>query len=143
MVTREQFERLADALQPNMAAPIKLRLATAYSRLIGMSKEAEKRGLDKTPKFEANMTFARMQILSQQLTGTLQEESQQGLRRGHREILQRQSSTPTRKPTCSGSTFPHTKQMPPPPAKAAAVKKDKRHRRGGNKRHARKPAKKR
>ncbi len=41
VVTREQFEKLAEALQPNMAAPIKLRLANAYSRLIGMSKEAE------------------------------------------------------------------------------------------------------
>ena len=76
VVTREQFEKLAEALQPNMAPPIKLRLATAYSRLIGMSKEAEKRGLDKQPKFEANMGFARMQILSQQLTSSLQEESQ-------------------------------------------------------------------
>src|SRR5437016_1828944 len=66
VVTREQFEKLAEALQPNMAIPIKLRLANAYSRLIGMSKEAEKRGLDKQPKFEANMGFARMQILSQQ-----------------------------------------------------------------------------
>src|SRR3977135_3870130 len=76
VVTREQFEKLAEALQPNMAQPIKLRLATAYSRLGGMSKEAEKRGLDKSPKFEANLAFARMQILSQQLTSALQEESQ-------------------------------------------------------------------
>ncbi|MBI1740378.1 MAG: peptidyl-prolyl cis-trans isomerase [Acidobacteriales bacterium] len=75
VVTREQFERLADALQPGMSPPIKLRLANAYSKLIGMSKEAEKRGLEKQPKFEANMGFARMQILSQQLTGTLQEEA--------------------------------------------------------------------
>jgi hypothetical protein len=40
VVTREQFEKLAEALQPNMATPIKLRLATAYSRLIGMSQRA-------------------------------------------------------------------------------------------------------
>jgi hypothetical protein len=76
VVTREQFEKLAEALQPNMATPIKLRLATAYSRLIGMSQEATKRGLDKSPKFEANLAFARMQILSQQLTSALQEDSQ-------------------------------------------------------------------
>jgi len=75
IVTREQFERLADSLQPGMAAPIKLRLASAYSKLAAMSKEAEKRGLDKQTKFEENMRFARMQILSQQLTGSLQQEA--------------------------------------------------------------------
>lgn len=75
VITREQFEKLAEALQPNMSGAIKLRLANAYSKLIGMSQEAEKRGLDKQPKFEANMGFARMQILSQQLTGTLQENA--------------------------------------------------------------------
>ena len=42
-MTRAQFEKLAEALQPNMALPIKLRLANAYSRLIGMSKEAQSR----------------------------------------------------------------------------------------------------
>jgi hypothetical protein len=46
VITKEQFEKLADALQPNMAPPIKLRLANGYSRLIGLSQEAEKRGLD-------------------------------------------------------------------------------------------------
>src|SRR3954468_19479070 len=76
IVTRGQFEKLAEALQPNMPPPIKLRRAETYSRLIGMSKEAEKRGLDKQPKFEASMDFARMQILSQQLTSSLQEDSQ-------------------------------------------------------------------
>src|SRR5205085_9335569 len=75
VITREQFESLANALQPNMSPPIKIRLATAYSKLIGMSNEAQQRGLDKTPKFDASMGFAKMQILSQQLNGILQEES--------------------------------------------------------------------
>src|SRR2546430_10817371 len=38
VVTREQFEKLAEALQPNMAQPIKVRLATASPRLIGISQ---------------------------------------------------------------------------------------------------------
>ena len=75
VVTREQFEKLADALQPNMPPPIRVRLANAYSRLLVMGKEAEKRGLDKQAKFEDLMRFARLQILSQQLNNTLQEES--------------------------------------------------------------------
>ena len=75
VVTREQFEKLAEALQPGMTGPIKLRLANALAKLTAMSKEAEKRGLDKTPKYEENMRFARMQILSQHLTASLQEEA--------------------------------------------------------------------
>jgi hypothetical protein len=75
VVTREQFEKLAEALQPNMPAPIRVRLANAYSRLLVMGKEAEKRGLDKSPKFEELIHFARMQILSQQLNNTLQQDS--------------------------------------------------------------------
>lgn len=75
IVTREQFEKLADALQPGMAVPIKLRLANALAKLTALSKEAEKRGLDKRPKFEENMRFARMQILSQHLTAALQEDA--------------------------------------------------------------------
>lgn len=75
VVTREQFEKLSEALQPGMTAPIKLRLANALSKLTAMTKEAERRGLDKQPKFEESMRFARMQILSQHLTASLQEEA--------------------------------------------------------------------
>ena len=76
VVTREQFEKLAEALQPGMSPPIKIRLANALANLTAMSKEAEKRGLDKQSRFEENMRFARMQILSQQLTSSLQQDSQ-------------------------------------------------------------------
>jgi bifunctional DNA-binding transcriptional regulator/antitoxin component of YhaV-PrlF toxin-antitoxin module len=40
-----------------------------------MSTEAEKRGLDKGPRFDEVMHFTRMQILSQELSRSLQEES--------------------------------------------------------------------
>jgi hypothetical protein len=76
VVTREQFEKLADSLQPGMSPPIKIRLANALAKLAVMSKEAEKRGLDKSPRYEETLRFARMQILSQQLTASLQEEAQ-------------------------------------------------------------------
>ena len=75
MVSKEQFEKLADALQPNMSPAIRRQLANAYSRMLVMSVAAEKRGLDKTPKFDEMLRFARMQILSQELNRALQEES--------------------------------------------------------------------
>jgi parvulin-like peptidyl-prolyl isomerase len=122
-VTREQFERLADALQPNMAPPIKLRLANAYSRLIGMTQEAEKRGLDKQPKFEANMNFARMQILSQHLTAALQEESQK-VSDADIEKYYKEKTDTYQEASLQRLYIPRTKQMTPPKA-APGVKKDK------------------
>jgi len=124
VVTREQFEKLAEALQPNMAVPIKLRLANAYSRLIGMSKEAEKRGLDKQPKFEANMGFARMQILSQQLTSSLQEESQK-VSDADIEKYYKDKIDTYQEATLQRLFIPRMKQAAPPPKAAAGVKKDK------------------
>ena len=123
VVTREQFERLADALQPNMASPIKLRLATAYSRLVGMTHEAEKRGIDKSPKFEANMSFARMQILSQQLTGALQEESQK-VSDADIEKYYKDKIDTYEEATLQRLYIPRTKQITPPKP-VPGVKKDK------------------
>ena len=74
-ITRAEFEKLANALQPAMSPAIRRQLATAYSRMLRMSTVAEKRGLDKEPRFDEMMYYARMQILSQQLSGALQEDA--------------------------------------------------------------------
>ena len=74
-ISRAQFEKVAEALQPGMSPAIRRQLATAYARMLKMSTAAEKRGLDKQPKFDLMMYFARMQILSQELSRALQEES--------------------------------------------------------------------
>ncbi len=123
VITREQFEKLAEALQPNMSPPIKLRLANAYSRLIGMSNEAEKRGLDKQPKFEANLGFARMQILSQQLTTALQEEAQK-VSDDDMEKYYKEKIDTYQEASLQRLFIPRTKQVTPPKA-VAGVKKDK------------------
>jgi len=75
VITRAQFEKLAESLQPGMSPAIRRQLATAYSRMLRMSTAAEKRGLDKGPKFDEMLYFARMQILSQELSRALQEDS--------------------------------------------------------------------
>lgn len=74
-ITRAQFEKLSEALQPGMPPAIRRQLANAYARMLRMSTAAEKRGLDKQPKFEEMLYFAKMQILSQELSRALQEES--------------------------------------------------------------------
>src|SRR6202171_768013 len=75
VITRAQFEQLAETLQPGMSPAIRRQLATAYSRMLRMSTAAENRGLDKPPKFDEMIYFARMQVLSQELSRALQEES--------------------------------------------------------------------
>jgi hypothetical protein len=76
VVTRAEFEKLGEAIRPNMPPNVRRQLATYYSRMLPMTKEAEKRGLDKTPKYGELLRFARMQILSQELSNALQTESQ-------------------------------------------------------------------
>lgn len=75
VITRAQFEKLTEALQPGMSLALRLNVANAYARNLRMSAAAEKRGLDKTPAFEEEMRFARMQLLAQDLTRALQAEA--------------------------------------------------------------------
>lgn len=75
VITRAQFEKLADALQPGMSPALRRQLAGRYSWALRMSAAAEKRGLDKEPKFDETMYWARITILSQELTGVLREDS--------------------------------------------------------------------
>lgn len=77
VITRAQFEKLADALQPGMSLPQRLKVANAYASNLRMSAAAEKRGLDKTPEFQEEMRFARMQLLAQDLSRALQAEANQ------------------------------------------------------------------
>jgi hypothetical protein len=74
-VTRAQFEKLAESLQPNMPLAIRRNLANQYAVMLQMSAAAEKRGLDKGSKFEEMMHLARMQILARELSRALQEDA--------------------------------------------------------------------
>jgi hypothetical protein len=74
-ITRAQFERLTEALQPGMPIALKLKVANSYARNLRMAAAAEKRGLDKTPAFEEEMRFARLQLLAQDLSRELQKDA--------------------------------------------------------------------
>jgi parvulin-like peptidyl-prolyl isomerase len=88
-----------------------------------MTHEAQKRGLDKTPKFEASMDFARMQILSQQLTGALQEDSQK-VSDAEMEKYYKDKIDTYQEASLQRLYVPRTKQITPPKA-VPGVKKDK------------------
>ena len=75
-VSRSQFEKVTDSIQPNMPMAIRRNVANQYSVMLLMSAAAEKRGLDKGPKFEEAMHVSRMQILARELSRALKEDSE-------------------------------------------------------------------
>jgi len=77
VITRAQFERLVEVMHAEKDSQTKLQLSTAYPQLLVMAREAERRGVDKEPRFQERLRFARVQILSQELTRKLREETAQ------------------------------------------------------------------
>jgi hypothetical protein len=75
VITKAQFEKLASAVTPNVTPQVKKQLAGVLPRFIGMSSEAKKRHLDKSPQFEETLKFAKMQILTSQLQRAIQDEA--------------------------------------------------------------------
>jgi parvulin-like peptidyl-prolyl isomerase len=120
VITRAEFDKLADALQPNMSPAIRRNLANRYSIMLRMSSEGEKRGLDKQPKFEEAMRFARMQILAGELSHALQEEAGK-ISDNEIEDYYKQNAVTYEQGSFVKIFVPHTKQpLPPPPAKPGA-----------------------
>jgi len=120
-VTRAQFEKLADTLQPNMSPAMRRQLATAYARMLTMSTAAEKRDLEKTPHFEEAMHFARMQILSQELSKALQAEANNVSDQDLQDYYQKNTAN-FEQATFARLFVPHTKrtEAPVPPSTKAA-----------------------
>lgn len=75
--TREQFEKVLSAIQPNMPARGRRQFANRYVNALIMSQKAHEQGLDQGPAFEQRMALARIQILSQMLNQSMQEKASQ------------------------------------------------------------------
>ena len=77
VITKAEFEQLVKAAIPasNPTAQMKKQLANALPRLIALSNDAKKKGLDKTPQFDELMKIMRMQMLARELDRNLQEEA--------------------------------------------------------------------
>jgi len=121
VITKAQFEKLADSIQPGMAAPMRRQFATRYSQVLTMSSEGEKRGLDKTPHFEDSLRLARMQILAQELTKALQTDANNVSDQDVQDYYQKNAAN-YEQATFVKIFVPHTKRVVPPttPAKTTA-----------------------
>jgi hypothetical protein len=75
VITRAQFEKLVEALDPNMPPPRRQQLADVFARMIVMSDAADQRGLANTPEAHQILNFTRMQALTQLLLRDLQKEA--------------------------------------------------------------------
>jgi len=123
VISREQFEKVADAVQPKMSPALRRQVATSYALMLRRAAAAEKRGLDKGPTFEEKMALARMQILSQELGRVLQEDSQK-VTDAEIEDYYKNNQIFYEQGTFARIFVPRSKQIIPPaaPAKAAPAK---------------------
>lgn len=75
VITKAEFEKLVSALAPNPTAQQKKQLAGVLPRVIAMSTEAKKEGLDKTPQYDETVKFVKMQVLTNQLQRKIHEQA--------------------------------------------------------------------
>ncbi len=75
IVTKAQFEKLVEALNPRMAAAARRQLAESYPRLLLFAKKARELGLDQDPRFTETMRFAEIQLLTQRLNRYFEEQA--------------------------------------------------------------------
>ncbi len=76
VITRKEFEKIASGLSPNVTPQLKRQLETVLPKIMAMSEAAKAKGLDKTPQYQETLRVYEMQILSQQLQRSVQEEAE-------------------------------------------------------------------
>src|SRR4029077_10711872 len=75
VITRAEFEKLANTLQPNMPPPVRKQLATQYPQILFMAQQARKRGLETNPHYLQILKFTKMELLKLELDRSIQEEA--------------------------------------------------------------------
>lgn len=75
VITKAEFEKLAEAVAPNVTPQLKRQLAGVLPRLIALSDEAKKQGLDKSPEYAETLKFVKMQVLSNELQRRIQKQA--------------------------------------------------------------------
>ena len=75
VVTRAEFEKLVNAVQPNMPVANRKPFATRYVTILQLAEKAHEMGLDKTPEFDEQMYIARLQLLARQAGEKMQRDA--------------------------------------------------------------------
>ena len=77
VITRAQFEKVVNAVQPNMPPASKKQFAGRYVTVLILAEKAHELGLDSGPEFDQQMYLSRLQILSRLAGERLQKEAAQ------------------------------------------------------------------
>lgn len=75
IITKQDFDVLIAALDPQMPESNRLMLATEYAKLLVLGNEAERLKLDQDPTFRRLMAFTRLQLLERQLVRELEQQA--------------------------------------------------------------------
>jgi hypothetical protein len=75
VITRAEFEKMASGLAPTITPQLKRQLAAKLPQFMALSEAAKQKGLDKTPQYVETMKIVKMQILTQQLQRSVQEQA--------------------------------------------------------------------
>ena len=127
VITRAEFEKLADGLQPNMPPQVRKQLATQYPQILFMSQQAHKRGLEQNPHYLQMLNFTKMELLKLELERSLQEEADKVPEAEISDFYQKNSSN-FEQTTFLRVFVPKTRATDPPkegatPAEGDAVRK--------------------
>jgi peptidyl-prolyl cis-trans isomerase C len=78
VITKAEFEKLASSLSPSgsVSPQLKRQLGGMLPRVIAMSNQARKEGMDKTDQYKETVKFVQMQVLANELQKKLQTEAQ-------------------------------------------------------------------
>lgn len=76
-ITQSQFEKVINAIQPDMPVRARREFALRYANALVMAKRAEDMGLDVGPSYEEEMKLARIQILTKELNRAIQAKVSQ------------------------------------------------------------------
>jgi len=120
VITRSEFEELANTLQPGMPAQVRRQLANAYPRLLVLEKEAERRGVDKDPHYLESVKFAKLQLLNQELNRRMQEEASKISDKDLQDYYAKNSNN-FEQAALQRIYIPRTKQLEPPKEGASAT----------------------
>ncbi len=77
VITREEFEKVASAINPQMPPNLKRQLGDVYPRILLLSHEGQKLGLENDPRFKEMLHFASLQLLAQDTARKLNDEAGQ------------------------------------------------------------------
>lgn len=75
VVTRREFEKLVNALNPAMTKFERRQLAGNYAQALTLANEAVRRGIDKRPEVQERLRYARLRTLASETAAEIYKDS--------------------------------------------------------------------